>query len=47
MIDYLKGSEDNKTIISTVFKATTLLVTKGMWNILEVLFASVWWIGFG
>jgi hypothetical protein len=47
MVDYWKGSEENKTIISTVFKATTLLVTKGMWNILEVLFASVWWIGLG
>lgn len=47
MIDYLAASAENKAVISTVFKATTLLVVKGMWNILEVLFAAVWWIGLG
>lgn len=47
MIDYSTASDENKTIISTVFRATTLLVTKGMWNILEVLFAAVWWMGLG
>ena len=47
MVDYSMASSENKTVIITVFKATTLLVTKGMWNILEVLFAAVWWIGLG
>ncbi len=47
MIDYLAASGVNKTVTGIVFKATTLLVTKGMWNILEVIFAAVWWIGLG
>ncbi|MCB0534098.1 MAG: hypothetical protein H6574_24275 [Lewinellaceae bacterium] len=47
MKDYLTASPEEKQLISTIFSTTTLLVTKGMWNILEVLFAAVWWIGLG
>lgn len=47
MQDYLAASVNDKTMITALFKTTTLVVTKGMWNILEVLFASVWWIGLG
>ncbi len=47
MKDYLTSSADNTSLNIALFKTTTLLVTKGMWNILEVLFAAVWWIGLG
>jgi hypothetical protein len=33
--------------VAGLFKTSTLLVTKGLWNILEVIFATVWWIGTG
>jgi hypothetical protein len=33
--------------ISLIFNTITTVVTKGLWNILEVLFAAIWWIGFG
>lgn len=45
MKEYLTG--ENTSLVTVLFKTTTLLVTKGMWNILEVLFAAVWWIGLG
>ena len=47
MQDYLAAPEAQKATIAVVFKAVTLLVTGGLWNILEVLFAAVWWIGVG
>ena len=47
MKDYLVASADDKPMIIGLFKTTTLVVTKGMWNILEVLFATIWWIGLG
>lgn len=47
MMDYLTASANDKAVIRTVFDATTIMVVKGMWNILEVLFAAVWWIGLG
>ena len=33
--------------VELVFNSITILVTKGLWNILEVMFAALWWIGFG
>ena len=45
MKDHLIG--DNPELTIPLFKTTTLLVTKGIWNILEVIFAAVWWIGLG
>ena len=44
---YLAALPEEKPLIAAIFSTTTLLVTKGMWNILEVLFAAVWWIGLG
>lgn len=37
----------NQQNIALVFNSINLLVTKGLWNMLEVLFAALWWIGFG
>jgi hypothetical protein len=45
MKDYLAADESNKQFVAGLFKTSTLLVTEGLWNILEVLFASVWWMG--
>ena len=47
MQDYLSAADDNKEWVAGLFKTSTLLVTKGLWNILEVIFATVWWIGTG
>lgn len=47
MQDYLAPTSDNKELITGLFKTSTLLVTKGLWNILEVIFATAWWIGTG
>ena len=40
-------SPQNRETITAIFSSTTVMVTKGLWNILEVLFAAVWWIGSG
>lgn len=42
----LTPGADQQTV-SLVFNTLTLIVTKGLWNILEVFFAALWWIGFG
>ena len=47
MKDYLDATGDNKEWTTGLFKTSTLLVTKGLWNILEVIFATAWWIGTG
>jgi hypothetical protein len=47
MLDYIAASDENTGLAIAMFETTTLIVTKGMWNILEVLFAAVWWIGLG
>lgn len=47
MNDYLIAPPEGKQMIGAIFSTTSLLVTKGMWNILEVLFAAVWWMGLG
>lgn len=47
MKQHLASGSENATVALSLFQTTTLLVTKGLWNILEVLFASVWWIGLG
>lgn len=45
MNDYITTNDTAKESIALVFKTSTLLVTEGLWNILEVIFASIWWIG--
>ena len=47
MQDYLSAADNNKEWVAGLFKTSTLLVTKGLWNTLEVIFATVWWIGTG
>jgi len=47
MQDYLSATANNKEWVAGLFKTSTLLVTKGLWNILEVIFATAWWIGVG
>lgn len=37
----------DQPIIQLIFNAMTTAVAKGLWNMLEVLFAAVWWMGFG
>jgi len=44
---YVSADPENKTVISHLFKTITTMVTVGLWNTLEVLFAAVWWIGLG
>lgn len=47
MKDYLSATPEDKTLITAIFSTSTILVTKGIWNILEMVFAAVWWIGLG
>lgn len=44
---YLKADAKSYEMIMLQFNTSSILVTKGLWNILEVLFAGVWWIGIG
>jgi hypothetical protein len=47
MQDYLLPANENNAVLIEIFKAITIVVTKGFWNILEVIFAAVWWVGTG
>ncbi|HEX2616547.1 MAG TPA: hypothetical protein VHL57_03340 [Flavobacteriales bacterium] len=47
MQDHLVAAVADQHAISTAFETITLAVTKGLWNILEVLFAATWWMGMG
>jgi hypothetical protein len=47
MQQYSTALETEQHAIVLAFNTLTQLVTKGLWNILEVLFAGTWWIGFG
>ncbi len=47
MQDHLGTSGPDQQAVAMVFKAITLAVTQGLWNMLEVLFGGVWWIGLG
>lgn len=47
MQDYLNATIENQEMIALQFQVSTIAVTKGLWNILEVLFAATWWIGIG
>lgn len=47
MMDHLSAGPADQSAITAAFKTMTLAVTKGLWNILEVIFAAVWWIGTG
>lgn len=44
---YLKAGPNNYEGIVIVFSSITTAVTRGLWNILEALFAAVWFIGIG
>lgn len=43
----LLATGDSQASLQLVFNVMTQVVTKGLWNILEVLFAACWWTGFG
>lgn len=47
MQQYLIAQGAEKQTIILLFNTATHFVTTGLWNILEVLFAATWWIGFG
>ncbi|MCD2424746.1 hypothetical protein LQ567_18330 [Niabella pedocola] len=47
MQKYSGAPATDQHIIHLIFNAMTTAVAKGLWNMLEVLFAAVWWIGFG
>ncbi|NQX43151.1 hypothetical protein SAMN05421820_11562 [Pedobacter steynii] len=47
MQDYLHASAIEIENIVLMTSVLTTIVTKGLWNILEALFASVWFIGVG
>lgn len=47
MNEHVRADSMTKELIALQFQVSTIAVTKGLWNILEVLFASVWWIGMG
>lgn len=47
MQQYLGAQTEEKQTITLLFNTVTHFVTTGLWNILEVLFAATWWIGFG
>jgi hypothetical protein len=47
MQQHLNGSPGEQATIGALFAMITNVVTKGLWNILEVLFAATWWIGVG
>lgn len=47
MQQYLTTQAAEKQTITLLFNTATHFVTTGLWNILEVLFAATWWIGFG
>ena len=47
MQQYIVANSTTKEIIEIVFFNITLIVTKGYWNILEAVFAGLWFAGIG
>ncbi|RDC62645.1 hypothetical protein [Adhaeribacter pallidiroseus] len=47
MQQYESAPKVNQDFLEPLFATVTNMVTVGLWNILEVLFAATWWIGFG
>ncbi|QHT69615.1 hypothetical protein GXP67_24685 [Rhodocytophaga rosea] len=47
MKEYLAASSSEQEMISVAFKSITVLVNDGLWNMLEVVVAGVWWVGTG
>ena len=45
--DYSSATGADRFVLQTTFVALTHAVTDGIWNILEVLLAGVWWTGIG
>lgn len=47
MQQHLADPATDQHAIGIAFQTITLAVTKGLWNMLEVLFAAAWWMGMG
>ncbi|SDD93677.1 hypothetical protein SAMN04487894_11691 [Niabella drilacis] len=47
MQKYSGAPAADQYVIELIFNSMTTAVAKGLWNMLEVLFAAVWWMGFG
>lgn len=47
MQDHLAATGAEQHTIALAFQTITLAVTRGLWNMLEVLFGATWWIGIG
>jgi hypothetical protein len=44
---YAQASVEQRPVLETVFSAVWNMVYGGMWNILEVLLAGIWFLGIG
>ena len=44
---YTQASVEQRPVLETVFSAVWNMVYGGMWNILEVLLAGIWFLGIG
>ena len=44
---YVQASVEQRPVLETVFSAVWNMVYGGMWNILEVLLAGIWFLGIG
>ena len=44
---YAQASVEHRPVLETVFSAVWNMVYGGMWNILEVLLAGIWFLGIG
>lgn len=47
MVAYAQASASQREMIEVAFQTVTLLVYGGLWNLLEVILAGVWWVGIG
>jgi len=45
--DYAQAAAPRREILDVVFKAFYDMVDRGLWNPLEMILASVWWLGIG
>lgn len=44
---YLVAGTEQKAFLQSTFASITWAVNDGLWNMLETLFSSVWWLGIG
>ena len=47
MIEYAQASASQREILEVVFNSFYRAVDRGLWNPLEALLASIWWLGIG